>query len=172
MNRLPALLLLGCSAICLAQAPQIKSGAAVYMEPMDGYETYLAAAFSKKHVPLVIVADKSKADFIIQSTVDHTQPSQPAVVVNTSNVNNTTVNSANVNNGSNDTWAQAKQRAAERAAARAALGSTSTSISVIDPQSSVIVFSYSVGKSGSNHQLQSAAEACAKHLKEFIEKKK
>jgi hypothetical protein len=35
-----------------------------------------------------------------------------------------------------------------------------------------IVFAYSVGKSANTNQLQSAAEACAKHLKEFIEKPK
>jgi hypothetical protein len=27
---------------------------------MGGYETYLAAAFTKKHVPLIAVADKDK----------------------------------------------------------------------------------------------------------------
>jgi hypothetical protein len=31
---------------------------------MGGYETYLAAAFTKKHVPLIVVADKDKAEYI------------------------------------------------------------------------------------------------------------
>jgi hypothetical protein len=43
------------------------------------------------------------------------------------------------------------------------------SISVVDPRSSQIVFAYSADKAGSN-QFQKAAEACAKSLKEFIEK--
>jgi hypothetical protein len=43
---------------------------------------------------------------------------------------------------------------------------------VIDAHSSQIVFAYAVGKAGSTNQVQSAAEACAKHLKEFIEKVK
>jgi hypothetical protein len=44
MNRVLAIVLLTFSAIALAQAPQLKSGSTVYIEPMGGYETYLAAA--------------------------------------------------------------------------------------------------------------------------------
>jgi hypothetical protein len=39
-------------------------------------------------------------------------------------------------------------------------------------QSGEIVFAYSVNKKNSAHGKQSTAEACAKHLKEAIEKKK
>jgi hypothetical protein len=35
---------------------------------------------------------------------------------------------------------------------------------------SQLVFAYSVGKAANTNQVQSTAEACAKHLKEFIEK--
>jgi hypothetical protein len=170
LKRFSAFLLLACSFVCFAQAPQIKAGAAVYIEPMGGYETYLAAAIAKKNVPLIVVADKDKAEYIIRSNVSQQVPAQPAVVVNSSNVNNNTVNSTNVNNGGKDTWEQSKARADARRAARAALGSTNASISVIDAKSSQVVFAYSVDKHGTTHQSQSAAEACAKHLKEFIEK--
>jgi len=96
MNRVLAIVLLTFSAIALAQAPQLKSGSTIYIGPMDGYETYLAAAIVKKHVPLVVVADKDKADYIVRSTVNHTTPSQPAVVVSNSNVNNNNANNSNV----------------------------------------------------------------------------
>jgi hypothetical protein len=43
------------------------------------------------------------------------------------------------------------------------------SISIVDPHSSQIVFAYSAGKAGTN-QFQKTAAACAKSLKEFIEK--
>jgi hypothetical protein len=133
---------------------------------MDGYETYLAAAFAKKKVPLVVVADKIKADFLITSTVSHTTPSQPAVVVNNSNTNI----AGSGNSTGNDTPASAVQRGFDEAHARAAArGFTSASISVVDAHSSQIVFAYAVGKN-TNNQLQSTAEACAKHLREFIEK--
>ena len=36
----------------------------------QGFETYLAAALRKKDVPLLIVADQSQADFIIEGTAD------------------------------------------------------------------------------------------------------
>jgi hypothetical protein len=153
--------LLTFSAIALAQTPQLKSGSTIYIEPMDGYETYLAAAIVKKHVPLVVVADKDKADYIVRSTVNHATPNQPAVVVSNSNVNNNNVNNSNVTTRSSSGGGYG--------AALAALGSTSTSIAVVDPRSSQVVFAYAAGKAGAN-QLQRTAEDCAKHMKEFIEK--
>ena len=35
----------------------------VYIEPQQGFETYLAAAMQKKDVPADIVMDKSKAQY-------------------------------------------------------------------------------------------------------------
>lgn len=40
----------------------------VFIEPMDGFETYLAAALRKKEVPLIVVADPEMADFVISGT--------------------------------------------------------------------------------------------------------
>jgi hypothetical protein len=163
VNRFLASLLLACSTLCLAQTPHIKSGATVYIEPMGGYETYLAAAILKKQVPLIVVADKAKADYIITSTVSHRTPAQPAVVVN---------NTTNVNSSGNDAFDNGFNQVMQSAAATKSRGATSASISVIDAHSSQIVFAYAVGKAGNTNQIQSAAEACAKHLKEFIEKAK
>lgn len=161
MNRFLAFLLFMPFAIAVAQAPQIKSGATVYIEPMGGYETYLAAALVRKQVSLVVVADKTKADYIISSSVSQKAPAQPAVVINNS-VNN-------VNNGSGNTQNAGSHGGFPKSGS---FGQTSASISVIDGHSSQIVFAYSVGKSANTNQLQSTAEACAKHLKEFIEKPK
>jgi hypothetical protein len=36
----------------------------------DKFETYLSAAIMKQRVPLVVVIDKDKADYIIKSTVN------------------------------------------------------------------------------------------------------
>jgi hypothetical protein len=167
VKRLFGFLLVALSAVCLAQTPQIKSGSTVYIEPMDGYETYLAAAFAKKKVPLVVVDDETKADFLIKSTMRHIAPSQPAVVVNNSNTN--VVGSGN--STGHDTPARIVERGFDEAHARqAARGSTSASISLVDARSSQIVFAYAVGKSANTNQIQSTAEACAKHLKESIEK--
>jgi hypothetical protein len=167
LHRVFAFLLLSLCSIAFAQAPQIKSGATVYIEPMDGYETYLAAAIAKKKVPLIVLADKSKAEYIVTSSVSHQTPGQPTVVVNSTNINNNDIKDSNVNNAGGGAFADGVQMAEARRAAR---GTTSASISVIDAHSSQIVFAYSVGKSANTNQIQSTAEACAKHLKEFIEK--
>lgn len=45
----------------------------VYIEPMDGFETYLTAALLKKKVPVIVTDDKTKADYIISGTA-HTDP--------------------------------------------------------------------------------------------------
>jgi len=44
---------------------KIVSGSKVYITPMDGFESYLAAALNKKKVPLVAVGDPAFADYII-----------------------------------------------------------------------------------------------------------
>jgi len=116
---------------------------------MDGYETYLTAAIAKKQVPLIVVVDKDKADYIIRSTVSEHAPTSPAVIINNTN---------GVNNG-NSGFPVPRS-----------FGRTNASISVIDAHTSQIVFAYAVGKAANTNQLQSTAEASAKHLKEFIEK--
>ena len=40
----------------------------------EGFEYYLAAALRKKNVPLIIVADRSMADFIIEGTANQKDP--------------------------------------------------------------------------------------------------
>lgn len=62
------------------KARLIPRNSKVYIAPMlsedpnqsksQGFESYLAAALRKKDVPLIIVADRSQADFIIEGTAD------------------------------------------------------------------------------------------------------
>ena len=47
---------------------KIVPGARVYITPMAGFESYLAAALGKKKVPLVPVVDKEHADYVITGT--------------------------------------------------------------------------------------------------------
>lgn len=169
MNRFLATMLLACSVACLAQVPQIKSGSNVYIEPMGGYESYLSAAILRKRVPLVVVTDKDKANYVIRSIVTQNVPSTPQVVINNSAT--ATINEGDSGNQAwNQGWASGQEAAARRAARRAALGSTSVSISMIDVRSSQIVFASSADKGGTTNQEAKTAEACAKRLKEFIEK--
>ena len=49
---------------------RIPRNSRVYIAPADGFEQYLAAAFRKKSVPLLIVVDREAADFEITATHD------------------------------------------------------------------------------------------------------
>src|SRR5207302_8149797 len=115
VNRFVALLLLTFSILAFAQAsnPHIKSGSSIYIEPMGGFEAYLTAAITKKHVPLIVVTDKEKADYVITGNVMQRGPEQPTVYGQKS-------------------WEKDH-------------GATTASISVIDSQSSRVLFAYAVG---------------------------
>jgi len=50
---------------------QVPRGAKVFIGPIEGgYDIYLAAAMHKKEVPIVLVADKAKADFKLSATTE------------------------------------------------------------------------------------------------------
>ena len=147
MNCSAAILLLALCPLALAQTPQLHSGSTVFIEPMGGYETYLAAAILKKHVPLVVVYDKDKANYIIRSSINRTDPGQPGVVVNT--------NPSGSHNAYIDSVLAAKAAIIREG-----------SITVIDGRSSQMVFAYS----SRPRDFKGIAEDCAKHMKEFIEK--
>jgi hypothetical protein len=53
----------------LAQEPNVGTripfGAKVFIRPMNGFERFLAAAFAKIKVPIVVVGDREKAEFEI-----------------------------------------------------------------------------------------------------------
>lgn len=50
---------------------KIKSGARVFIDPMEGgFDNFIVAGIQKKHVPLVIVIDRSKADYEINGISD------------------------------------------------------------------------------------------------------
>jgi len=80
INRVLLFLIFAFTTTVFAQFPQLKSGSTVYIEPTGGYETYLAAALAKKQVPLIVVVDKKKADYII--AISQQSPTQPLVVLN------------------------------------------------------------------------------------------
>lgn len=70
MRRLPKitavlLLLVGAhGALPQSDSEHIRSGAKVFVEKMDGFEDNFVAALQAKKVPVVIVTDKDKADFV------------------------------------------------------------------------------------------------------------
>ncbi|MGH9514044.1 MAG: hypothetical protein ACRD2U_18110 [Terriglobales bacterium] len=61
------------AVLVLALAASVTSFAAeashpsVFIEAQNGFETYIAAAFEKKHVPMDVVTDQSKATFVLKA---------------------------------------------------------------------------------------------------------
>jgi hypothetical protein len=106
----------------------------VFIAPMNGFETYLVAAFTTKKVPLTVVADRDQADFEIVGVSDSQKPGWVRTLVK----------------GDTGTDEQA-------------------SIAVKNLHSGVLAFGYAVNLKDSFRGKQSAAESCAKHLKDKIE---
>jgi hypothetical protein len=115
---------------------KIPRGARFFISPIEGgYDIYLAAAMHKKEVPIIIVTDKTKADFELSGVTE----TEKAGWAKTIFMRNTST--------------------AEQA-----------SIKIVNIKSSTVVFGYNVNKGSSARGKQSSSEACAKHLKEKIEK--
>jgi hypothetical protein len=129
-------LCLGVSGVAVGQQP-IAAGSKVYIEPMNGFETYMAAAIQKKKVPLIVVSDETVADYVMTGTAEH-QKAGWAKVAFTGNIHS----------------------------------DEQASVSMVSTKTKELVFAYAVNKKNTLHGEQTSAEACAKHLKEKIEKGK
>lgn len=140
MKKAVLLFLLFATCACFAQQDR----PTIYIEPQQGFETYLAAAISKKNVPVDIVTDQNMATYVLKSA--------PVEV---------------------------KSESTGGKIARCLFASCigiedkgSVSVQLIDLSSAKMLWAYSVNKQkGGDKNMQSMAEAVAKHLKEFVEKK-
>ena len=152
---------LGSVRIAVAQGPaagQIPEGARVVIAPMGGFETYFAAAVREKKVPITLTLDKKSAQYFLVSTETEWQ----GFVYGSA--------------------ASAQWNSSGGSATRASGGSSTrgleASIMLIDSRTKDVAWAYEVHKSSHGALIlgtlaargqQSVAEACAKHLKEFIE---
>lgn len=115
----------------------IERSSRIYIAPIEGgFDTFLAAAIIKKQVPVVVVTDRTKADYEITGIASTEKAGWAKMLF------------MGVDN-SNDM----------------------ASIKVVELKSSEVVYGYAVRKGNSARGRQSAAEACAKHLKGKIEGK-
>jgi hypothetical protein len=128
---------------------------------MGGFETYFAAAIREKEVPITLTLDRTSAQYFIVSTETEWQ----GFVAGSS---------------AGGSWTPAGGHFGGGSAASSTRGLES-SIMLIDAKSKDVVWAYEVHKSSHGALLfgtlaargqQSLAEACAKHLKEFMEKGK
>ena len=140
MKKLALLVFLLGSISGFAQTPR----PSVYIAPQNGFETYLAAAMTKKHVPVDVVTDETKATYVLKSApVEIKQESTGGKI--------------------------ARCLFAYCAGIE---DKGSVSVQLIDTTSSKMLWAYSVNKQkGGDKNQQSMAEAVAKHLKGFLEHK-
>lgn len=139
----------------------VNVGARVVIAPMGGFETYFAAAVREKRVPITLTLDKATAQYFVVST-------------------NTEWQGFVFGSGGTANWTRAGGNASYGSAGGSTRG-LEASIMLIDAKSKDVVWAYEVHKSshgalifgsfGARGQ-QSIAEACAKHLKEYLEKGK
>jgi hypothetical protein len=135
----------------------IDPGARVVIAPMGGFETYFAAAIREKKVPIVLTLDKDSAQYFVVST----NAEWRGFVY-----------------GSGASWNNSGGAAGASASSTRGL---EASIMIINAKTKDVVWAYEVHKSSHGSLLfgtlgargqQSIAEACAKHLKMYIEKGK
>ena len=116
----------------------------VFIEPQQGFETYLAAALSKKNVPVDVVTDQTKAAYVLKA--------------------------APVEIKTESTGGKIARCLFAYCAGIEDKGNVS--VQLIETSSTKMLWAYSVNKQkGGSKNQQSMAEAVAKHFKEFLEKK-
>ena len=114
----------------------------VYIEPQQGFETYITAAMQKKDVPIDVVMDKSKAQYLLNAA--------PIEVHKES--------------------AGGKIARCLFAYCAGIEDRANVSVQLVESGSTKVVWAYSVNKGNGQKNTQSMAEAIAKHLKEYLEK--
>jgi hypothetical protein len=140
MKKIAMPLVLFAASLSFAQV----SRPAVYIDPQQGFETYLAAAMSKKNVPADVLTDQAKATYVLKSA---------PVEVKTESTGG-------------------KIARCMFASCVGIEDKGNVSVQLIETSSTKMLWAYSVNKQrGGSKNEQSMAEAVAKHFKEFLEKK-
>jgi hypothetical protein len=140
MKKLGVLIVLFVGSLSFAQI----SRPTIYLEPQQGFETYLAAAIAKKSVPVDVVTDQTKAMYVLKS--------------------------APVEVKSESTGGKIARCLFAYCAGIEDKGNVS--VQLIETSSTKMLWAYSVNKQkGGSKNEQSMAEAVAKHFKEFLDKK-
>jgi hypothetical protein len=139
MKKAGLLFVLFASFSCFAQLAR----PTVYIEPQQGFETYIAAAINKKNVPVDVVTDPAKAIYVLKaSSVEIQKESTGGKVARC-----IFMNCAGIEDKGN------------------------VSVQLVEVSSSKELWAYAVNKQRGGKNEQSMAEAVAKHFKEFLNKK-
>jgi hypothetical protein len=113
----------------------------IFIEPQNGFETHIEAAFFKKHVPATVENVQENATLVLRSGPIQTQEEKSGL---------------------------GKLARSAYALCVGIDGSQTVSVQLVDPATNKTVWAYSVRKPRAEN-FQSSAEAIAKHLKEFLD---
>jgi hypothetical protein len=115
---------------------------AIFIEPQEGFDSYISAAIVKKQVPASVTVNKEAATHLLTSRVQEKEESGASKVARC-----LFAYCAGIN------------------------GNQTATVQLIDAKTSEVVWADNVRKGGSKNY-QSSAEAIAKHLKNFLSKKR
>jgi len=115
--------------------------ATIYIEPQEGFESYISAAIIKKNVPAAVTTNKEVAAFYLISKVEQKEESGASKVAR-----------------------------CLFAYCAGIDGNQTATVQLVNAKTQEVVWAYNVRKGGSKNY-QSSAEAIAKHLKQHFEKR-
>jgi hypothetical protein len=113
----------------------------IFIEPQEGFDSYISAAIVKKKVPAIVTQNRADADFVLTSVVTTHQESTGSKIARC-----LFVYCAGID------------------------GNQTATVQLVNPKKEV-AWAYNVKKGGAKN-FQSSSEAIAKHLKNFLEKRK
>lgn len=111
----------------------------IYIPSQDGFESFLAAAIVKKHVPAIVTQNREDAQFVLAAGVQSKTETTGSKVARC-----LFLYCAGVN------------------------GNQSVSVQLVNTKTQEVAWAYNVNKASAT-AYQSTAEAVAKHLKHFLE---
>jgi hypothetical protein len=136
---LPLALIVLSASLFAQNAAKLAPGSKVFISPMNGFEVYLQAAFSKKKVPVSVVLDKEKADLIVSGIWNVSEAGRDSSLFTSAN---------------------------------RTVRNYSASVSIVDPKSTVVVFSAAAKTDNQRgDQTEKIAEELADKIKKQAERK-
>ena len=112
----------------------------MFIEPQNGFESYISAAIVKKQVPVMMIGNRDDAELLLTSSVEGQQESGASKFARCAFA-----------------WCLGIN------------GTQTASVQLVDRKTTQVLWGYNVRKQGAKNY-QSSAEAIAKHLKEYLSK--
>jgi endonuclease V-like protein UPF0215 family len=124
--------------LLIASTLDYAAGIKIYIDPQEGFDTYISAAFVKKGVPATLTTEEKEADYKLTSKDDKQVESTGSKIARCLFLY-----------------------------CIGMAGSNTAAVQLVNVKTKSVVWAYNVHKQGSGNY-QSVAEAIAKHLKKWV----